>query len=123
MTATTVTSGTTGCVDIVLTADDAQLLMSALSELPFKRVFELIGMLNRQANAVTPGAPLVCALDPGAFALIVEALGQLPYQRVHVLIDDLKAQLHAARAAGERTSGSPVRAARHSGRVPGVRMP
>ncbi|VVD78015.1 hypothetical protein PCA20602_00960 [Pandoraea capi] len=125
----TATSGTTGSsaapatVDIVLTADDAQLLMSALSELPFKRVFELIGMLNRQANAVTPGAPLVCSLDPGAFALIVEALGQLPYQRVHVLIDDLKAQLHAARAAGERTSGSPVRAARHSGRVPGVRMP
>ncbi|VVD60302.1 hypothetical protein [Pandoraea anhela] len=106
-------------VDIVLAADDAQLLMSALSELPFKRVFELIGLLNRQANAAAPGAPLVCALDPCAFALIVEALGQLPYHRVHGLIDGLKAQLHAARSAGERGAAG---TARHARRMSGARI-
>ncbi len=107
---------TPATVDIVIGTDDAQLLMAALGELPFKRVFELIGALNRQANAVAPGAPVVCALDASAFALIVEALGHLPYHRVHGLIDDLKAQLHAARHAfGNAAIDS-------SGRMPGARV-
>ncbi|AKC70817.1 hypothetical protein [Pandoraea oxalativorans] len=107
---------TPATVDIVIGTDDAQLLMTALGELPFKRVFELIGALNRQANAVAPGAPVVCALDASGFALIVEALGHLPYHRVHGLIDDLKAQLHAARHA----FGSA--AAESAGRRPGARV-
>ncbi|VVD65073.1 hypothetical protein PAQ31011_00301 [Pandoraea aquatica] len=109
-------AATPATVDIVIGTDDAQLLMGALGELPFKRVFELIGALNRQANAVSPGAALVCALDAPAFALIVEALGHLPYHRVHGLIDDIKAQLHAARYA----FGS--EAADRSGRMPGARV-
>lgn len=109
-------STTPTTVEIVIGTDDAQLLMAALGELPFKRVFELIGALNRQANAVATGAPVVCALDATAFALIVEALGHLPYHRVHRLIDDLKAQLHAARHAfGNAAADSP-------GRMPGARM-
>jgi hypothetical protein len=103
-------------VDIVIEADDAQLLMAALGELPFKRVFELIGLLNRQANAVSPGAAVVCSLDASAFALMVEALGQLPYHRVHALIDDLKSQLHAARNVRDSVSAERVR------RMPGTRM-
>uniref|UniRef100_A0A0H3WXF3 Uncharacterized protein n=2 Tax=Pandoraea faecigallinarum TaxID=656179 RepID=A0A0H3WXF3_9BURK len=111
-----VSSAAPATVDIVIASDDAQLLMAALGELPFRRVFELIGQLNRQANAVSPGAPVVCSLDAAAFGLVVEALGQLPYHRVHALVDDLKAQLHAARNGGDG-AGDGVRSD-HTRRMP-----
>lgn len=122
--ASTAANGVPTTVDIVIAADDARLLMNALGELPFKRVFELIGTLNGLANAGKPGAPVRCSLDAGAVALIVEALGQLPYHRVHRLIDDLKSQLHAARNAAEGSGDSAFDdgAAGRVRRMPGARM-
>ncbi|VVE09298.1 hypothetical protein PIN31009_02537 [Pandoraea iniqua] len=96
--------------DLVLAADDAQLVMAALAELPFKRVYELIGTLNHQANAAQAGEPIACALSAPAFALIIEALGHLPYHRVHGLIDAMKGQLHSARMALDELGGTAVRA-------------
>lgn len=85
--------------DIVFEAQDARQVMAALAELPFKRVYELIGLLNRQAVDTPEGGAITCSLDAQAFALIVEALGYLPYRQVHGLIDAMKAQLHGARMA------------------------
>ncbi|ALS61703.1 hypothetical protein [Pandoraea norimbergensis] len=96
--------------DIVLAADDAQLVMAALAELPFKRVYELIGTLNRQANEAGAGEGIACALSAPAFALIVEALGHLPYHRVHALIDAMKAQLNSARIALDEAGDNATRA-------------
>ncbi|VVD71955.1 hypothetical protein PPN31114_00657 [Pandoraea pneumonica] len=96
--------------DIVFEAQDAQQVMAALAELPFKRVYELIGTLNRQAVDANAGEPITCALDAQAFALIVEALGYLPYHQVHGLIDAMKGQLHSARMALAETGDDVPRA-------------
>lgn len=91
-----------------LHADEGALVIEALAELPFKAVFELIGRLNRQANAAGasgagPAARyLVSAAD---LELIVAALGQLPYQRVYRLLAALREQLDSQPAACGQAAG------------------
>jgi hypothetical protein len=85
-----------------LTLDMAQgrLVMTALAELPFKRVFELIGRLNQAANggmnAMESGG-FPCDVTATEWRTMIEALGKLPYEQVHGLIAALQQQ--APRAA------------------------
>jgi hypothetical protein len=76
--------------------DDGRIVFEALAEMPFKRVYELIGKLNRQANhslaAVSKNA--AChTLTPVEMGLIVKALGQLPFFRVHRLLQMINDQI------------------------------
>lgn len=76
--------------------EQGRLLMGALAELPFRRVFELIGKLNANAQALTAhDASLRVTLSPAELVLALEALGLLPYVQVHVLIASLQAQLQS----------------------------
>lgn len=81
-------------IGVSLSTAQGALVLEALAELPFKTVFELIGDLNRQANA---GADATAVhqfiLGRSELALIVKALGELPYSRVHALVASLAAQI------------------------------
>ncbi|MCE3604304.1 hypothetical protein LXA47_11900 [Massilia sp. P8910] len=80
-----------------LRADQGALVIEALAELPFKTVFDLIGRLNRQANAADAGADADAAraysVSVPDLQLIVGALRLLPYHRVHLLMDALEEQV------------------------------
>ena len=81
----------TSFISFQLTLLQADLVIEALSELPFKLVFELIGQLNRQATAqVNRAEPetqmLEFELEPHQVRIVIEALGELPYNRVHQLL-------------------------------------
>lgn len=92
-----------------LSVAQGRLLMGALAELPFKRVFELIGKLNAGAQApAAASASLRIRLSAAELALVLEALGQLPYVQVHALIDELHAQVRQASSqplAGKKRRG------------------
>ncbi|MDQ1829281.1 hypothetical protein [Massilia scottii] len=77
-----------------LRPDQGALVIEALAELPFKTVFDLIGRLNRQANAAC-AADAAHAYTVGVpdLQLIVGALRLLPYHRVHLLMDALEEQV------------------------------
>jgi len=85
---------------IALETDDGCLIIEALAERPFKDVFELIGKLNRQANA---NANAYCAEEgeqPHLFAFTarelaqtLKALAELPFNRVAALVSDLNCQM------------------------------
>ncbi len=91
-------------LQIFLTLEQSSLLLEALMEQPFKKVFEIIGQLNQQAQQFyQPGADksraqLFC-INRGDFSLCVKALGELPYNRVSGLIQNLHSQLFASAAA------------------------
>ena len=85
-------------IPILLSVEDGQTIFQALSELPFKYVFGLIGKLNQTANETQPvhraGEP--CHEYPlliREIELILQALGQMPYQRVHGIIAFLESRL------------------------------
>lgn len=87
---------------IALETEDGCLIVEALAERPFKEVFELIGKLNRQANA-NANANAYCAKDgdqPHFFeftarelGLMLKALAELPFNRVAALVSDLNCQI------------------------------
>jgi len=76
---------------------EGALIMEALSELPFKMVFELIGKLNRQANEIdserSTQSVVPLTVSRAELRLIIRALGDMPYQRVQVLLDKLNQQI------------------------------
>ncbi|MDQ1919348.1 hypothetical protein [Massilia pseudoviolaceinigra] len=77
-----------------LRADQGALVIEALAELPFKTVFDLIGRLNRQANAAADAdAAHAYSVSLPDLQLIVGALRLLPYHRVHLLMDALEQQV------------------------------
>ncbi|SFA98829.1 hypothetical protein SAMN04515620_11123 [Collimonas sp. OK607] len=87
-----------GTMQIVLTAEQGNLVIAALAECPFKLVYELIGKLNRQANDVDGQAiadKYPCALTADELKLVLHALGNLPYHQVHALVHVLQQQLQA----------------------------
>ena len=93
---------------IRLDLDEARLVFEALAEQPFKRVFGLIGRLNRQANELTArhedvASPQAYRIDAADFELVVHALSAMPYGRVHGLLANLneQARTHAESAACE----------------------
>jgi hypothetical protein len=95
-------------IGINLTVEEGQTVFQALSELPFKYVYELIGKINQIANGTSPkkpedqeGAPFYeYPLLPREIELMIQALGQMPYQSVHTLIT----RLDHAMKTGEQVS-------------------
>ena len=91
---------------LLITRAQGNLMLEALAERPFKQVFEVIGVLNRQAeqfvaaqaqaagNAIEArDARAAFTLSASELRLTLEALGDLPYRRVQPLLQDLHAQL------------------------------
>lgn len=84
---------------ILLSVEEGQSIFQALSELPFKYVFELIGKLNHTTNETQAinrngTACYEYALLKEEIKLIIQALGQMPYQRVHGIIAHLENSLN-----------------------------
>ncbi len=80
--------------------EDGQTVFQALSQLPFKYVYELIGRMNHVTNETDPIIKngVVCygyALTKKETDLIFQALGLLPYQSVHQVIHNLKEDINA----------------------------
>ena len=78
----------------LLTAEQGNLVITALAVCPFRLVYELIGKLNGQANAaVQSGDTYACLVVAAELKLILDALGKLPYSQVHALVHELQRQL------------------------------
>lgn len=75
-----------------LSADEGRLVIEALAEEPFKQVFELIGRINREANA--DDGQVLCRMvwSRADQALVIGALVKMPYHRVHQLLAKLEQQ-------------------------------
>ncbi len=93
---------------LTLSADEVELILEALAELPFKRVFACIAQLNEQATHAFPadiqriGLPTQVAqfhVNAEQMRLMLEVLPQLPYQRVHRLLQAMHQQLLEAKGA------------------------
>jgi hypothetical protein len=81
-------------LQLALTGEQGNLVITALAEFPFKLVYELIGKLNRQANAaMQAGEACLCHVGAAELKLILDALGKLPYYQVHTLVHELQRQL------------------------------
>lgn len=86
----------TETVTLSLTAEQGNLVITALAECPFKLVYELIGQLNRQANlAAQAGQSYACRVNAAELKLILDALGKLPYCQVYALMQELQRQLQS----------------------------
>ncbi|WP_323816528.1 hypothetical protein [Cellvibrio sp. NN19] len=86
-----------------LTLDQSALILEALVEQPFKRVFEIIGQLNHQAQQfyqpdADRSAPALFVISAEDFSECLKALGELPYNRVCDLIHYLHQQLQTQQA-------------------------
>ena len=92
-------------LNFTLSAVEGQLVIEALAEEPFKLVFELIGRINRQANA--GGGDELCRMvwSRADQALVIGALVKMPYHRVHQLLAKLEQQ--AARQEGLKAVPAP----------------
>ncbi|MFJ3047913.1 hypothetical protein ACIPEN_18955 [Herbaspirillum chlorophenolicum] len=99
-------------MQIVLTAEQGNLVIAALAECPFKLVYELIGKLNRQANDAggrAAAGKYACLLTADELKLVLNALGNLPYHQVHALVHALQLQVgleHVAGAVKKRPKGT-----------------
>lgn len=81
---------------VALRPEEGNLIIEALAECPFKQVYELIGKLNRQANAgrsACAGAAQDFLFTPAEMKLTITALGNLPFSRVHALMGELHRQM------------------------------
>ncbi|QEY17600.1 hypothetical protein D0C16_17365 [Cellvibrio sp. KY-GH-1] len=90
----------TADLQIYLTLEQSGLVLEALMEQPFKKVFEVIGSLNQQAQQFyQPDADKhraqLFTLTKTDFSVCIKALGELPYNRVSGLIESLHQQLHS----------------------------
>ncbi|WMW80513.1 hypothetical protein RF679_18015 [Undibacterium cyanobacteriorum] len=88
----------TSLISFQLSLTQADLVIEALSEQPFKTVFDLIGQLNRQAAAqvdrADSGAQMLSfELEAAQVRIVIEALGEFPYNRVHQLLALMHQQL------------------------------
>lgn len=93
---------------LTLSVGEVELILEALAELPFKRVFACIAQLNEQAMRAFPahsqraGIATQAAefqVDAEQMRLMLEVLPQLPYQRVHLLLQRMHLQLVEAKGA------------------------
>ncbi|SDU58353.1 hypothetical protein [Desulfobacula phenolica] len=87
-------------ISIPLSVDDGQKIFQALSELPFKYVYELIGKLNRTTNETAQlnrdsNTCYEYALVKEEIDLMIQALGQMPYKSVHKVIAHLENTLNS----------------------------
>lgn len=93
---------------LTLSADEVELILEALAELPFKRVFACIAQLNEQATHAFPATHQRAGItnqvaefrvNAEQMRLMLEVLPQLPYQRVHLLLRRMHLQLLEAKGA------------------------
>jgi hypothetical protein len=94
-----------GVLELFLSVDEAQLMMEALADMPFKAVYRLIGDLNNQANGYDPrefNGSFVQSyrISGDDMRLILAALGNLPFNRVHRLVSKLHGQIRARLESG-----------------------
>jgi hypothetical protein len=87
-------------LSVQLTLEQSRLVLQALSELPFKTVFELIGQLNQQAHrlfadGVDPEHAQTFNISAADLALCVDALGDMPFKRVNALLAHLNREILA----------------------------
>ncbi|MCG8697412.1 MAG: hypothetical protein MI922_05110 [Bacteroidales bacterium] len=76
--------------ELKLTVDEGKLIFMALTELPFKLVFELIGKLNRQSNnQKNSDDTITLLLKRSDLEIIFEALSKQPYDKVHELMSKI----------------------------------
>jgi hypothetical protein len=87
-------------LELPLSLEESRLILEALVEKPFKQVFELIGLLNHQAQAFYVNPALDKTTERHKFVLssvqfhcCVTALGDLPYNRVQPLLAHMHEQL------------------------------
>lgn len=81
-------------LNLIITIDEGKLMMGALSELPFKLVFELIGEINRQSNmqhteSSSAEIEFFLKLTSMEVKLISEALSHQPYNMVRKIMDKI----------------------------------
>ena len=94
----------TETLQLSLTAEQGNLVITALAECPFKLVYELIGKLNRQANlAAQAGGTYACLVDAAELKLMLDALGKLPYYQVYALVHELQRQLQSQVARAKKS--------------------
>nr|WP_320014345.1 hypothetical protein [uncultured Desulfobacter sp.] len=84
-----------GDTPVSLSTRDARTIFQALSEQPFKYVYELIGKLNATTNGAKPEKRngidyYEYRFTEPEFELMVHSLGKLPYERVYTVIEMLK---------------------------------
>ncbi len=100
-----------------LTLTQSSLVLEALMEQPFKKVFEIIGALNQQAqqfyqSPADKNSVQLFLISKNDFATCIKALGELPYNRVSGLIQNLhqqlQTQLFTADAADDGTGANHV---------------
>jgi hypothetical protein len=86
-------------VHLQLTLPQCAVLLEALVEQPFKRVFELIGLINQQIQPFysgrNPNIPIAIQLHRLQVSLCVKSLAERPYNRVAALLEELQRQLLA----------------------------
>lgn len=103
-------------LQLSLTAEQGNLAIAALAECPFKLVYELIGKLNRQANAAAQsGDSITCTVGAAELKLMLDALGKLPYHQVHALVHELQRQLQI-QLQTQTSSGKPPKTSRKIGK-------
>ena len=83
-------------ISLSLTLAEGDLIVEALAERPFKQVFELIGVLHRQA-AGAAAAQVDFVLTHAQLRLALDALGEMPFNRVQRLLHGLHGQIQAWR--------------------------
>lgn len=79
---------------ITITIEEGRVIFHALSEMPFKQVFELIGKINSQTNDQinnneSTNGLLKLVLNELDLELISEALSKQPYEQVYKIISKL----------------------------------
>jgi hypothetical protein len=73
-----------------VTVNEGKIIFMALTDLPFKLVFELIGKLNKQSNSQVPkDGEIILLLSRTDIELIFEALSKQPYSQVYRLMDKI----------------------------------
>jgi hypothetical protein len=83
-------------ISLSLTLAEGDLIVEALAERPFRQVFELIGVLHRQATDAA-AVHVDFVLTHAQLRLVLEALGELPFNRVQRLLHGLHSQIQAWR--------------------------
>ncbi len=84
-----------GKILVSLSARDGRTIFQALSEQPFKYVYELIGKLNATTNGARPEKKNGTEYYDYGFTepeleLMVHSLGKLPYEQVYTVIELLQ---------------------------------
>jgi len=79
-------------IKLNITLSDGKIIFKALSEMPFKLVYELIGKINQQVNQQKTGndnSEIILYLNELELQTILEALSEEPFNKVHGVIEKI----------------------------------